>query len=53
MEFNAIKCKLTFVVAIARSADELQTIIRQHLQLLNQPIASLARQEEKTSTKVI
>jgi hypothetical protein len=53
MEFNAIKCKLTYVVGIARSADELQTIIRQHLKLLNQPIEALPKQEEKTSNKVI
>lgn len=52
LEFNSIKCKLTYLVVIAKSAPELQSALQGHLQLLNQPIAPLPK-EEKTSLKEI
>jgi hypothetical protein len=43
LEFNSIKCKLTYLVAIARSAPELHNALQGHLRLLNQPMAPLPK----------
>lgn len=46
-DFNAVKCKLTFLVAIAKNPPELQQVLNQHLQLLNHPIEPLAKLSSK------
>jgi hypothetical protein len=47
LDFNAIKCKLTYLVVIAKNAPELQLLLQQHIQLLKQPIPPLPKPEEK------
>lgn len=56
MDFNSIKCKLTFLTIIARSAAELQQILQQNLQPSANPIAPLPKEipkEEKITARTI
>jgi hypothetical protein len=44
LEFNSIRCKLTYLVVIAKNAAELQTVLQAQLRLLNQAIPPLPKQ---------